>query len=508
MDKEKRLFLKTDVSRGLLLLNIGLTLAYFIVIAFMFPIGNRFLFALLIAGEVFHVWQVLTYIYTVWQTEHEPFKDESHQPHADIFITVAGEPADIVEETVSAAKAIDYPKKSIYILNDGYVAKKENWREMEDLAKRMSVHCITRQTPGGAKAGNINNALRETAGGSDDGLVVIFDADHVPHEDFLKKTAPYFADPKMSFVQSPQFYKNFEMNHVTMSSWEQQQLFFGPICKGKNRLNAATMCGTNMVIRRGMLTAVGGMAEESIAEDFLTGIKLHGRGWKSAYVPEVLAEGLAPEDFLSYSKQQFRWARGAFDVLDGSLFFRKGLSIAQKIQYLSSVSFYFSGLVVIMNALIPVIYFFTGEVPFVISTMLLATAFLPYIFVTLYMIQRSSNFTFTFRALAFSMGSFSIHIKALWAALTRQKSSFQVTPKRQVEGNFISLVIPHLAYIALVAGGMIFAFAREGMSASFVANTAWSLLNICVFLPFIHAAMPARAKPNADAKGVAAPQMP
>jgi cellulose synthase/poly-beta-1,6-N-acetylglucosamine synthase-like glycosyltransferase len=57
------------------------------------------------------------------------------------------------------------------------------------------------------------------------------------------------------------------------------------------------------------------MSTESIAEDFVTGMFMHEKGYRSVYVPEVLAEGLACEDLLSYSKQQFRWARGALDII-------------------------------------------------------------------------------------------------------------------------------------------------------------------------------------------------
>lgn len=499
---EKRNFLKTKMSKTVLAVGVAMTLLYFYMIALMFPIGNRPLFAILIAGEVFHVFQVLMYIFTVWDTEYESPKDESYAPHVDVFVTVAGEPTSIVEETILGCKAMKYPDFSIFILNDGFVAKKENWKDMEDLAKKLGVECITRQTPGGAKAGNINHALHFTNGriasGSsaagaaleDNSLVVVFDADHVPHADFLQKTVPYFVDQRMAFVQSPQFYKNYDENFVTLSAWEQQQLFFGPICKGKNRSNSVTMCGTNMVMRRDALLSVGGMSEESIAEDFLTGLSLHSRGWKSTYVGEVLAEGLAPEDFLSYYKQQFRWARGALDVFGRGFFAKKGLTWVQKLQYFSSVSFYFSGVVVLMNALIPVIYFFTGTVLLKISTMLLAVVFIPYIFLTLYILQASSNFSFTFRALTFSMGGFNIHIKAIWTALTRQKSTFSVTPKEQQYGNFVNLVIPHIVYITIVIIGIVVAVMREGMSAAFVANLAWAGLNVGVFVPFIYAALP------------------
>lgn len=496
-------FLRTDSPKALLVINVVLALAYFAVLTFFFPVGNPILFGLLIAGEVFHLWQVFTFIYTVWDTEYLPTIPQGYTPPpVDVFITVAGEPIELVRKTVVAARTMRYPNLSVYILNDGYVAKKDNWQEVEALASRLGVHCITRTIPGGAKAGNINNGLRF----SNSPLVACFDADHVPHSDFLLKTVPYFADSKVAFVQTPQFYKNYSENYLTRSSWEQQELFFGPICKGKNRLNSATMCGTNMVIRRDALLEVGGMCTESIAEDFITGLLLHARGYKSVYVPHVLAEGLATEDLLSYSKQQFRWARGALDVIfRWNPLFMRGLTWAQKIQYLSSASFYFTGFVVVIDVLLPLLYFYRGIVPIHISGMSLAAAFLPYFFCTLYVIQRSSNFTFTFSSLGFSMGAFNIHLRALASAATFRKSAFGITNKYRQNGNFLPLVKWHIAYVGLAALGIPFAFMREGLSASLINNTAWAVLNVIVFLPFIRAALPHREPAPAQTPVVVRP---
>lgn len=486
-------FLKTEAPRVLFVINAILALLYLVVLTFFFPIGNLFLFTLLILGEVFHIWQVLTFLYTVWETEYQHPKDPSYQPPVDVFITVAGEPIELIEKTITAARAMDYPDFAVYVLNDGYVAGKDNWREVELLAERLGVSCITRTVPGGAKAGNINNGLKL----STNPLVAIFDADHVPHASFLQKTVPYFADRTVAFVQTPQFYKNYKENYLTKSSWEQQELFFGPICKGKNRLNAATMCGTNMLISRKALLEVGGMCAESIAEDFVTGLLMHAKGYRSVYVPEVLAEGLATEDLLSYSKQQFRWARGALDVIFRyNPLFMRGLSWAQRIQYLSSASFYLSGAVVVVDALLPIIYLYSGIVPVRIDGMLLAAVFLPYLFFTLYVIQRTSNFTFTFPSLGFSMGAFNIHLKALWKAATFQRSGFTITEKTKASGNFLPLVKWHILYIAVAIGGVPFALAREGVSASLINNGAWVLLTSVVFLPFIWAALPERQKPQ------------
>ncbi len=482
-------FGETQVPRGILMLGVAMAVFYFYVIAFWFPAANPFLYWALIIGQAFLIWQVLTYIHTVWDTERRAPFDPLFRPKVDVCITVAGEDTDIVEETVRACLAMDYPRFEVHILNDGFVARRTNWIEMELLAERLGVRCITRTIPGGAKAGNINHALSVTGAP----FVVIFDADHVPHPDFLAKTMGYFASPDVAFVQTPQYYKNQESSYVARAAWEQQELFFGPICKGKNRWNAVAMCGTNMVIRRTALMEAGGMREESIAEDFVTGIEIHKQGWRSIYVPEVLAEGLAPEDFLSYYKQQLRWARGSLDALVRfNLLFTRRLTLSQKIQYLSSVSFFVSGLVVMMNALFPIIYLITGQQPFTVTTMALAAVFLPYMLLTLYILQRSSGRTFTFNALAFAMGNFWIHASAVAAALTGRKSAFSVTSKRGLEGSFLDLTVPTLTYFAVFAAAATVGIARSGFSPSVANNLAWGLFNCAVFFPVVYAASPGR----------------
>ncbi len=485
----KSAFLLTRVPHFLLIVNVVITIIYTLLLMFWFEISNMYLFSVLIASQLFFLWQGLTFVYTVWNMDYMPQADASFAEPVDVFITVAGEPVEIVEETLGAALAMDYPHFKVYILNDGYVANKSNWEEIVEMTKKYPAYCITRKIPGGAKAGNINNGMKV----SSSPFVAIFDADHVPHRDFLKKTMKYFSDPGMAFVQSPQYYKNYGMNEITSGAWEQQQLFFGPICKGKNRLSAATMCGTNMVIRRKAIMEVGGMCDTNIAEDFVTGLFMHQKGWKSVFVPEVLAEGLAPEDFLSYYKQQLRWARGSLEVLfKYNPLFKKGLSFGQTIQYLSSASYYLSGLFIISNAFIPLVFFFTGHVPFLVSTMVLATVFLPYIFITLYTVQVTGNFSYTFKALSFSMSSWIIHLQALWGIISGRKATFAITSKKAVEGNFIYLVIPHLLYYTLAFSGICFALYRYGLTASVATNTAWVVLNCVIFWPFVRAALPQR----------------
>jgi cellulose synthase (UDP-forming) len=487
LNHDKNGFLKGAPTKKLIFLNGLLAAIYFAAITFGFNHGNSILFGMLIAGEVFHLYQVLGYCNTIWSNKFDNRFSRTFARPVDIFITVCGEPIEIVRETVLAAIAMDYPNFTVYILNDGFVAKKDNWEAIDALATELGIRSITRRVAGGAKAGNINNGLRETT--SD--YFVVFDADHVPYPSFLKETMGYFTDPKMGFVQTPQYYKNQGVNVITQTAWDQQTLFFGPIMSGKNRLNAAFMCGTNMVVSRRAIIEAGGMCEFNIAEDFLTSLFIHAKAWKSVYVPKVLAEGLAPEDFLSYYKQQFRWTRGSLEVIfKYNPLFMRGLSWAQRFQYLISASYYLSGIVILIDMLIPLVFLFTGITAINTATMALAIVFLPYIILNLYTLQKSSNFTYSYAAISFSLSSFFLQLRALTGVLLNQKTSFVVTPKSQQQGNFVYLVIPHLLYIAIAAVGLSVGLMREGISASLIANFSWVAVNIIVFLPFIRASLP------------------
>jgi cellulose synthase (UDP-forming) len=475
------------ISKMFLLLEIVISLLYLGCILFYLQKGDLILFSFLAVSEIFHVWLLLTLIYTLWPRTIIRQFDPKITPIVDIFITVVNEPVEIVKETIIACKNLDYKLKNIYILNDGYVCKYEGWEDVYRLAKDEGVGCITRQIPGGAKAGNINNALKNTSGD----LIAVFDADHIPNADFLNKTVPYFVDEAVGFIQSPQYYKNFLNNPVTLGSAEQQELFFGPIMSGKDSLNSAFMCGTNMILRRKMLDQVDGLCETNIAEDFMTSLLVHQKGWKSIYVSEILAKGLAPEDFLSYCKQQFRWARGSMEILFWhNPIFSKTLSWAQKLNYFISASYYLSGIIVIINLITPIAYLVFGLEPLHSASMILPALFLPYIVFSALILNMSTNSGYTFRALAFSNGSFWIFCKALFSVILKQKNSFEVTSKQKISGNFVMLVWPHILYFAIGTLALVFSIYKSGFTPAFITNASWVLFNMITFLPFIFAALP------------------
>ncbi len=120
-------FLQYVPNRCFLVANVVLAVAYTLVISLAFEHGNWFLFAALLATELFHLVQIVGYCWTVWRRDTARAFDPGFSAPVDVFITVCGEPVDIVRETARAAKAMSYPTPfRVYLLNDGLVACKDN----------------------------------------------------------------------------------------------------------------------------------------------------------------------------------------------------------------------------------------------------------------------------------------------------------------------------------------------------------------------------------------------
>ena len=122
-------------------------------------------------------------------------------PTVDVFIPTYSEGADILEETIAAALALDYPadRLRVWILDDG----RRPW--LKDLCRRRGAGYFARPSNEHGKAGNLNYALPRTAG---DFLLVI-DADFVLHANFLYRTLGFLLDrPEVALVQTPQLFRN------------------------------------------------------------------------------------------------------------------------------------------------------------------------------------------------------------------------------------------------------------------------------------------------------------
>lgn len=289
-------------------------------------------------AAIFFVAELVNYLGLVvtvvlfWNPYRRPVTGAPPRGDVDVFVAVCGEDVEMVEATVRAALAIDHPHSTI-VLNDGRIAGRENWREIEAMCDRLGVRCLTRTEGVRGKAGNLNAALPLTSGR----FIVCLDADHVAWPELADLLLGYFQDPYMAFVTSRQC---FRLDNGD-SLGHQEALFYRSIQPAKDHDNAAFSCGNGVAYRRSAIESLGGFSEWNIVEDLHTSYLLHARGWRSAYVGIPVSVGSAPSTAAEMASQRLRWATDSLRMFffDNPLR-KRGLTLRQRWHYLHTTGWY------------------------------------------------------------------------------------------------------------------------------------------------------------------------
>ncbi|RYG65175.1 glycosyltransferase, partial [bacterium] len=402
---------------------------------------------LLFVAELHTIVHSFGMLYSLWPRRYEswPELNKSRDLQCNLFVCVCGEPVEVVRETALAAletarvyqQTINpiHPARVI-MLNDGRVANKDNWREVEAMCAEIGIVHIARTTPGGFKAGNINNGLAETP--TDDPfntLDIIFDSDFCAKPEFLVEITKPFVDKTIDWVQTPQRYQN-EATWVAKAAAAHQIFFFDYVCPAKGYDNALFLCGTNFAIRRSALDMVGGIETEYITEDYATSLNLHAIGRRGVFMPQVLALGMAPSSLKQYFTQQRRWSKGSFDTSKGylrELLFGR-MTIKQKMHYLLSATYYMIGLRDLIMVMAPLPYLFFG-ISLIRANSL---AFLLFIYLPMVVpnfILYLKLFRYPVKSLVLDVVSFPVFTSAFFQSLMGQKLGFVVTIKKYEKEN-------------------------------------------------------------------------
>ena len=410
-------------------------------------------------------------------------RENRYKPTVDILVPSYNEPDFIVKRTIMGCQAIDYDRKQVYILDD---TRRES---IKQLAAELGCHYITRPDNSHAKAGNLNNALRQTKGE----LVVVFDADFIPTTNFLERTVGFFRNEKIALLQTPQsFYnadpiaRNLGLEKVLTSEEEVFYRYLQPI---KDGAGSVVCAGTSFVARRHALREIGYFATDSVSEDYFTGIRLSARGYELAYLDEKLSAGLAAESIGAHIDQRLRWVRGtlqAFFIKANPLTIR-GLNIWQRLGHLEGLLHWFTCLPRVFFLFVPLICIF-GQLSPVLTTLPEVTyMFLPYFILLLTMFSWLNKRS---RSILLSdvysiIQALPVSITVIRVLLNPFGKGFKVTPKGLSRDKFNynwSLAIPMsllLAATVVSFGFSISNFATAGLDLGFCWNI-YNLLTVSV----------------------------
>jgi cellulose synthase/poly-beta-1,6-N-acetylglucosamine synthase-like glycosyltransferase len=73
--------------------------------------------------------------------------------------------------------------------------------------------------------------------------------------------------------------------------------------------------GTAGLWRRACIEDAGGWQWDTLTEDLDLSYRAQMRGWKFDYLPDVVVPAELPPEVEAFKKQQFRWAKGSFQVV-------------------------------------------------------------------------------------------------------------------------------------------------------------------------------------------------
>jgi cellulose synthase (UDP-forming) len=268
----------------------------------------------LVIGETLAYAGLVLFVFNLWQDqpivvpdppavagEVDPVSSDLNAPiTVDVMFATYNEEPELVRLGLRDAKAMEYPYPidvRIHILDDG---RRE---AMRALAEEEGVGYISRATNEGFKAGNLRHAMEQTSGT----FIVICDADTRPFPTFLARTLGHFRDPKVAWVQTPQWFYDLPEGEP-LSAWltrhagrlagqigtgiervvgevrlgadpfvNDPQMFYDVIQRRRNKANAAFCCGAGSIHRReavmeAALRAFGARVERRVidAEEEIT----------------------------------------------------------------------------------------------------------------------------------------------------------------------------------------------------------------------------------------------
>jgi cellulose synthase (UDP-forming) len=319
---------------------------------------------LLLAAEFFAFSTLLLgYFQTLRPLKRPPLPlagNPADWPTVDVLVPTYNEPLHVVQATVFAALAIDYPAElmRVLLLDDGRRA------EFRDFAAQVGVEYITRDNNAHAKAGNINHALQCVHGE----FIAIFDSDHVPSRSFLKTTLGWLLhDSRLGMVQTPHHFYSpdpFERNLGQFRRVPNEgELFHRLVQDGNDLWNASFFCGSCAVLRRSALDEIGGIAVETVTEDAHTALRMQRYGWNTAYINIPQAAGLATESLAAHIGQRIRWARGMTQILRiENPLFASGLTFSQRLCYFNATTHFLFAVPRLVFLTVPLVYLLFGKV--------------------------------------------------------------------------------------------------------------------------------------------------
>jgi len=238
-----------------------------------------------------------------------PFGDE---PDVCVQIPIYNERY-VAERVIDAVCEMEWPRDRVHVqvLDDSddetslIVSRRAaHWR-----ARGLDVIHVRRGTRDGFKAGALAHGLNLTGAP----FIAIFDADFVPPRDFLRRTVGVFEDTHVGFAQAR--WGHLDEGYSWFTRLQALAIDFHFLIEQAVRSERGyftNFTGTAGMWRREAIEDAGGWSAATLTEDLDLSYRAQLRGWRAAYVEDLVVPEELPVSIDAYRRQQSRWATGSF----------------------------------------------------------------------------------------------------------------------------------------------------------------------------------------------------
>jgi len=321
--------------------------------------------------SVFSIWSLLLvnvvliiagYFYYIKNDKRALPAMEGEAPFVSIMVPAHNE-GKVIVQTVRSLLALDYPhdRYEIIVINDN---SSDNSKELlaelqQQYASRQLIIINTDAVTGGkGKSNALNIGLKRSKGE----LIAIYDADNTPEKTALRYlVAEMMHDSSLGAVIGKFRTRNRNVNLLTRFINIETLSFQWMAQAGRwNLFKLCTIPGTNFVLRRSIIDAIGGWDTKAIAEDTEISFQIYRLGYRIKFQPKSVTWEQEPQTLKVWFKQRTRWAKGNIYVIVKNiplLFDRSAKRVRFDIIYFLSIYFLLltslimSDTILIMNAL-------------------------------------------------------------------------------------------------------------------------------------------------------------
>ena len=265
----------------------------------------------------------------------------------------------VVERLIDAAAALDYPaeKLLVQVLDDSTddTAALARARVIYHRLHGRPVVYVHRLDRAGYKAGALAYGLTRAPRAQSE-LVAVFDADFIPPPDFLRRLVPaFFGDERLGLAQGRWEHLNPDQNWLTRAEALALDSFFSIEQMARSHSGLFfNFNGSAGVWRRAAIEDAGGWQSDTLAEDLDLSYRAQLKGWRLSYWPLVSAPAELTSSIMAFKRQQFRWAKGSFQVLRklGSSLIAAPIPLFRKLQALLHLSGYLPHPLMVLSVLL------------------------------------------------------------------------------------------------------------------------------------------------------------